>query len=74
MFLRCQFLPLVNTFDKVHLREQRCSVKRGYEVVQVGHKVAVWLGHMVEEVVVTTRRPISQSELGDHIQWGRPWA
>lgn len=55
-------------FDKVHFGEHHCSVKRGYEIMHLGHRIVVWLGHMVEGAVVTAKMPISWGGLGDHMQ------
>lgn len=59
---------LVICFDKVHLGGHHCPVKRGYEIMGVGHRIVVWLGHMVEGAVVTAKMPISWGGLGEHMQ------
>ena len=63
---------LVVALDEVHLRKNSASIELGWEILQMGHRVLVFIRRVVEAVkVAASPPPIS---LGHHVQRQGPTA
>ena len=63
---------LMVSADKVDFREDGFTMEGGGEILNMGNRVLVRYGYMIEDRIIITWAPVAMLRLADHVKWRSP--